>query len=827
MIINAPPISPDSTQSCKLFIPLISNGIALFGDVPYNEKVQLPFANAHFGTLASLVRKACDNRIEECIQGNLLKYFPPNGFISAEHERDVELSIRELLSTLVEKKTKCLLLLGRATLKYFKSSSGGVDDERGAPFLWNGILCISTYHPKEIYLEYHNYAIVEADFTKAARLAKDGWQETKLDITYAPSFPECVRFLEAIIEQRPYLSTDWESINSILGPYSLATCIGFGVNGKRAFTIPFVKEGGKSYFTRDEESRIWRLVARALEKCPQIGHNALHYDHWFAAYWCKILMNVVDDTMFAHWEVYTELPKSLSFCNSLYLDNPYWKDELTLSRTGKIPRDREFLYNGRDNCITLQVASEISNELKQLPPTVKEHYRFNVRCSRIFQYMSLRGCVVDRALLSSRIRDLTLEAEATNDQLNSSLGRKINVRSTKQMKTWLYDELKLPPKTTRIKLDDGTVEDRETTNFLAIAYLAREYPGIPELMIAARLRKALHRLSSLNAIKLGPNGECYWNFNLVGTETGRASGYKPNNGLGIQPQNPDKRDRDIFTAGRGMVWGKCDLEGADAWTVAGQLAVLGDSTMLSDLRAGLKPAQILSLATIVGEHVITWDASKLAPLLKVHKPFLKTKEGKQIYDTDKAVSHGTNYMMQAPTMHMTIFQKSKAELYVPIRECEKKRLLYLKRYKGLEKLYHHIPTLINSNGYLDCPSGMRRVFFGRNDNHRTRVGLALIPQNNTAFATNRALHNLFYHGYNRRQDGVSLVIEPMNQVHDEMDIAFHENEIESVRNILAQATDFSSQVWGVQFKIPFDPNYGPTWDGDSKREWKPIFGDED
>lgn len=810
MIINPPPSSRDNTQRCPLVIPSTFNGIVLFGDVPYNDKVNLPFANAHYGTLAGFLRKA-GLRIEDCVQGNLLKFYPPNGFISLEHKAEVDQSLEELHAICERLNAHAILLFGRATLRWFKVGCGGVDDERGAPFKWANRLCISTYHPKEIYLEYSNYPIVEADIAKAIRLARDGWVEQQLDITYAPSFPECVSFLQGLIEKRPYVATDWESVDSILGPYSLATCIGFGINGKRAFTIPFTKQGGGHYFSRDEECRVWRLVAKALEVCPQIGHNALQYDHWFAAYWCKILMNVVDDTMFAHWEVYTELPKSLAFCNSLYLDNPYWKDELKLSRTGKVPRDREFLYNGRDNCITLQVAGEISKELKELPPAVKEHYRFNVRCSRVFQYMSLRGCTVNRDLLASRIVELEASAKVDAERLEDEAKRKLNVRSPKQMKEWLYGDLSLPVKTKAVKLDDGTVEDRETSDFITIAYLAREYPGIKALMTAATLRKSLKRLSSLNAIKLGPQGQCYWNFNLVGTETGRASGSKPNNGLGVQPQNVDKRDRDLFEAGSGMVWGKCDLEGADAWTVAGQLLKLGDPTMFNDLRAKLKPAQILSLATIVGEHVITWDAAQLVPLLKQHKPFLKTKEGKQIYDTDKAVSHGTNYMMQAPTMHITIFKKSLAELYVPVKECERKRLLYLKRYPGLSRLYQHVPTQINSHGFLDCPSGMRRVFFGRNDNHRTRVGLALLPQNNTAFATNRALHNLYYHDYNRRANGNELIVQPINQVHDEADLAFYENELSSVQSIFAKATDFTSEVWGLEFQIPFDANYGPNW----------------
>jgi hypothetical protein len=791
------------------------------GDIPYDGKASLPFSNAHYGTLKGLCRLN-STEFDDCLQVTLLDHYPANGFIGVEQTALVNQTLEEIKNLFTAFPPKAFLFLGRPTLRWFKPAASGVDNERGAPFLWSGVPAVSTYHPRELYAEWHNYAVVQADFAKAVKYSKEGWQEEKLEIIYAPTFSECVSFLQKLLAAKPYVSTDWESVDSIWGPYSLATCIGFGINGRKAFTISFVSAGNKHYFTLEEEIVIWRLVAKVLETCPQVGHNALHYDHWFAAYWCKILMHVVDDTMFAHWEVYTEMEKSLSFCSSLYLDQPYWKDELKLSRTGKVPRDREFLYNGRDNCITLQVAKAIGEDLKELPVEVRRHYKFNVRCSRIFQYMSLRGCVINRDKLSDRIKSLTIESEQLARKLEDEAKRKIKVTSPKQMKEWLYQDLRLPVRYKAVKQDDGSMEERETADFLALAYAARERPDLPALMTAAILRKQLKRLSSLNAIKLGPNGECYWNFNLVGTETGRASGYKPNNGMGVQPQNPDRRDRDLFEAGSGMVWGKCDLEGADAWTVAGQLAVLGDDTMLQDLRAGLKPAQILSLATIVGEHVISWPAKELVPLLKQHKPFLKSPEGKQIYETDKSVSHGTNYMMQAATMHMTIFKKSKAEIFVPIKECEKRRLLYLKRYKGLEKLYAHIPTIINSHGYIDCPSGMRRVFFGRNDNHRTRVGLSLIPQNNTAFATNRALHNLYHSSYNRRGNSTNLVIQPMNQVHDECDLAFYENELSLVREIFTKATDFGSSVWGVEFKIPFDPNYGPDWGHCDT----PIFGED-
>lgn len=792
-------------QNIEMVFPASYNNVLIVGDVPYNPLVTMPFANAHYGTLAGILRK-CGYNIENCAITNLLPYYPDNGTITYKDNDAISESIRKIKEFVGKYNPSVIIFLGRQTLGFFKTQADVLDNERGAPWMWEGKVCVATYHPRELYAEWHNYVVVEADFAKAFRYAQKGWVKPVYNITYQPSFSECLAFLQFIINDKPYLSVDIET----QGDYM--TCVGFAKNGHSAFVIPFVKEGNKPYFTLQEEVLIWKYLSRALEQGRFVGQNAVHYDHWWLAYYMRIRLNVIDDTMFAQWAVYTEMEKSLAFINSLYLDNPYWKDVLKLARSGKIPRNKEFEYNGMDNIITLQGAIAIGKDMQELPPGVKKFYKFKIRMSRVFEYMSLRGCRINRDLLKDRIERLEIEAQIATDKLCTEAGKKLNVASPKQMKEWLYDELKLPVRYKPVKQEDGSIEERETADFLTCAYLAREYPEITALMTAANLRKLKKRISSLKAIETGPNGECYWNFNAVGTDTGRAAGYKPYSGLGVQPQNPDKRDRDLFEPPQpGQVWAKCDLEGADAWTVAAEMAVLGDDTMLKDLKAGLKPALILAICYHVDQNLIGADQETLLKYAKQYKPFFKTPAGKQVYDTTKSVSHGTNYMMQAKTMHITIFQRSKAELYIPVRQCETLRLLYLKRYKGLEKLYNYVPTLLNTHGYLDCPSGMRRVFFGRNDNHRTRVGLAIIPQNNTAYATDRMLHNLFYRDYNRRGNSLELIVQPINQVHDEGDLAFFPEEIDTVRSIFNQATDFRSEVWGVDFKIPFDPNFGPNW----------------
>lgn len=791
-------------------VPSVFNGIIIVGDMPYDRNAVDSFSNAHYGTIVGLTRKAGLD-FNECVQMNVCPHYPDNGKIQPADEPAVQAQLARLQKFCTNVSVRGILLLGRESMRWFKPGAGGVDEERGAPFKWQGIVCIPTYHPRELYMQWKFYNVVLNDFKKLIRLAESGWSQPAYDINYQPTFPECVHFLQWIIRERPLIAMDLETEENRETGQGYFTCCGFAIDGKSAFVIPFLGNGTRHYFRFEEEKVIWRLLAQALEVGRFVGQNAVHYDHWYSAWHTKILLNVTEDTMLASWELYTELPKSLGFLSSIYTDNQYFKNMLSQARSGKIARTEEFRYNGLDNCISLQIASGLAKDLKESPKGVYEHYRFNIRLSRVFQYMSIRGARVNRDLLSTKTSKLEIGCQEAENVLHDLVGFKLNVRSPKQMKDWLYRKLRLPVRYKAVKNDDGSVEDRETADYLTLLYCSREYPEVKSLTVAAKLRKDLKRLSSLRGLQTGPNGEVYWNFNVVGTETGRASGYKPMNGLGAQPQNVDRRDRDLFLPpAEGQVWVKADLEGADSWTVAGQLATLGDDTMLKDLLAGLKPAIILALARLDGEDLITADQQTLAALYKTRKAHLKGA-GETVYATAKAVSHGTNYMMQANTMHVTIFRRSEGELFVPVKECEHQRQLYLKRYPGLQKLYNYIPTMLNTDGYLDAPSGMRRVFFGRPDNARTRAALSFLPQNNTAYATNRALQNLFYQPYNRRGNSARLILEPINQVHDEADLAFYENELSSARDIFARATDFTSSIWGIEFKIPFDAEYGADW----------------
>jgi hypothetical protein len=391
------------------------------------------------------------------------------------------------------------------------------------------------------------------------------------------------------------------------------------------------------------------------------------------------------------------------------------------------------------------------------------------------------------------------------------------------MTTWLYGDtskgnLGLPPRYKESRdSETGDVEMRETQDYLTLLKLAREFTHVPALMVGGRLRKLLKRISTLETIIARPDGYVGYSLNIVGTETGRGSCRKLPDGTGIQSQNQDRRDRDLYYPDFDHLMAKCDLEGADSWTVAAQLASLGDSTMMDDLMAGLKPAQIMGIAWTFGSHLVGQPASVIKTYLADFKKLVKQEEasrgpGKTIYDIMKAGSHGSNYGMGPATMQDNTFRRSDGELFVPISDFKRFQDLYAKRYKKLYALQEKMASILNTHGYLDSFSGNRRNFFSRRDSNTVRIMLSQLPQNITGFVTNQLLDRLYLWKRNRfSSTSRKFILAPLNQVHDETVLQFHPSQTSAAHDIFYQAAQNKIVTWGVEYSIPFDANHGLNW----------------
>lgn len=279
--------------------------------------------------------------------------------------------VKEVEKQLSELNPDIIIGLSSFTLKYLKDKAKSLEDERGSPFYsHNGLLTICTYHPRDTFTRFELGALVIHDLKKALRLAKDGWRLKEIDIVSLPSYQMILKKLDKWSEEKPLLTCDIETWYKTKIPEldGQITCVGFAESPTSAFVIPFTHTDKyrTAMWQVDEEAEILKKLKVVLEECPLIGHNAVHFDHFMLTDKYGIDANFIHDTMFMAWSLHAEFPKSLAFCSSLYTDNPFWKDELSLARKGIIPRWKEFEYCGRDCCVTYEVFEKMNKLLEEL-----------------------------------------------------------------------------------------------------------------------------------------------------------------------------------------------------------------------------------------------------------------------------------------------------------------------------------------------------------------------------------------------------------------------------------------------------------------------------
>jgi hypothetical protein len=300
--------------------------------------------------------------------------------------------------------------------------------------------------------------------------------------------------------------------------------------------------------------------------------------------------------------------------------------------------------------------------------------------------------------------------------------------------------------------------------------------------------------------KLSRHDRVLFTLKATGTVTGRAAGALPPFHLpGIQPQNINRKDRDLFLPEDGYWFAKADLEGADSWTVAAMLASLGDKTMLHDLETGVKPAQALLVAYYFGGSYMTATSEDIKAMLPEALKRVKEEKAKGVtktsYDIMKAVAHGTSYLMGPGVTQNTLFKLSEGELWVERDLIKQTQSRFYIRYRMLSALQ----AIIGNKKVLVADSGHTR----HTEHLDAPKKMSFFPQANTTYVTNMAIHRLFLTG--------GSIVRPINQVHDEMDLLIKKDKLEDAKHIIQRAAGTILRVGSVDFRIPFEVNYGANW----------------
>lgn len=263
-------------------------------------------------------------------------------------------------------------------------------------------------------------------------------------------------------------------------------------------------------------------------------------------------------------------------------------------RQNDINSDTEFVYNGLDCALTLEIFEEISS-LYNAPPDI---YSFSRALQAPVLEMMCRGFRVDEYERQAAIRDIRQLISTLERQLQilafAVWDKELNPRSPKQLLEFFYGRMKLPEIWTSQKGVRKLSMNMETLEKLEVYLHAR--PIIAHIL---RIRELSKMLSVLET-EIDPDFRMRTSYNIGGTESGRFSSSANAFGTGTNIQNlrqdPDWRQDDgkykvslrkIFIADPGMKICGIDLEQAESREIGWQLGVLFDDwTYLDACEAG-------------------------------------------------------------------------------------------------------------------------------------------------------------------------------------------------------------------------------------------------
>lgn len=819
-------------------MPSAGHRLCIIGEAPGvdEETVLEPFV----GSSGKLLRGTLGQfglAAEQCLICNVTGYRPPGNNIEAFDWDGPEISsgIARLRSDIEAYKPNAILSLGRTPMRVLrpdlcypgkKGMVIPIGNWRGSvTSSMLGYKSVFCYHPAYILRAWSDIAYFTHDVGRAVEQSK--YPELRLALRSGildPTLDQVLRFLQRLRESHTTASIDIEGYPDHTG----ITCMSICPTPYDGIVIPFWVRG-RHYWSDTEEVIIWQALSEYLADptCEKKCHNGF-YEH-FVYLWKHrcLLSGWHHDTMLKFWELYPELEKNLGVVNSFTTLEPYYKDDRK-SQDSLVKLE----YNFKDSAVTDEADNSLEVSLQKYPLSYT-HYQFNIRCSRPFAYLNLRGCRIDTAKLEDHKRKKAEELVGLQQQINDQvlaaaiqadvLTRKrksdpwtFNVKG--ECVNWLlYDHLGYKPSQRH-----GRCHDEEA---LLRYFEKHQNPLLRQVIQAVRART---RLQDIAKLVCDSDGRLRTSLDLVGTNTGRSSsrhamsmrpsgdddGSWENTGTNLQNVTEDLRDVFVPDSDAYDFW-QFDLRGADAWTVAADLATLGHSTMLEDLLAGIKPAKVL--VALLNAFRAGTNPAIINNLsrgdLKILVDAIDTSKGWE-YFASKIVQHATNYDAKPETCSARVFDESDGAVNLSVKDAGVFQFLYKLRYKP-EVRNADIKARLSRDGFLQTACGIRRKFFGIRsrrdiDDEIVRQASAFEPQANTTYCTNAALLNLWNDPSNRQSTGW-LHCDPLLQIHDALAGQNHSSIRGWAHRKLQSYFNTELTVHGVKILIPADGGWGTSW----------------
>ncbi len=472
---------------------------------------------------------------EQVSFANLSNYRPQgNKFEHLIGSKELQEGSNEVLRIINVHKPQLIVPLGAQPLKFLLHKPS-IHAWRGSILSYEGIKTIPTFHPAAVVRDRTLLPIFDGDVNRI--VSDSNFPDLRLPqrkFVIDPKGLELEEYVQLLCNSER-ISVDIESVKES----THILCVGFSPSPDLGICIVHRSDAE----TQNAISRILTSPAKKIFHFGTFDTEMLHLNGYEIA-------NYHWDTLTAQHVLNAELPRGLDFLTSIYTREPYYKasgrGEIpgdTKSWGSKVDKEKLWIYNCRDVCVTIEIQLEQEKELTE--ENDKRVFDHEMKLIPAGQLMSRAGMLCDierRDTFDKALRLRWMKLQLIMNQLCG--GRHINVKSPK-LKDLLYDEFKLPVKRGK----NGKVTTDEDAIVALIGYTLDHYNSMKTekgksdwrvkllvLKTILEIRGIRTLLSNFVNAPISADNRFHSIYKFASTETGRAAceGYVDGTGVNAQ-----------------------------------------------------------------------------------------------------------------------------------------------------------------------------------------------------------------------------------------------------------------------------------------------------
>jgi len=394
-----------------------------------------------------------------------------------------------------------------------------------------------------------------------------------------------------------------------------------------------------------------------------------------------------------------------------------------------------------------------------------------------------------------------------------------NVKSVKQCRWILYDELGLPARKRKGKLrtDEAALRDLmafcqyKVNTLKTLSARVKYMEGFVICRQIINIRRRRKQISSFLGLQVkagelaGPvpfedrDGRIRGTVSVGGTKTSRFSHSKTLWGTGVNLATLPHKLRSMFVPDEGYEMAEFDLNRGESWIYA---HLSEDPELLRIHTEGLD-FHSETASAISGEfddepRDVEW--------------IIKNKKGKayKLRYLGKRINHASSYRMGAFKGAEVVNQESdETGVTVTVAEYKKAHQIWLAKYWAVPGTWWpEIEEQLSKTRTMETPYGRQLTFHDRWGDKLFRDATAYVPQSTSVDYLNRGFLKVFHEFVKTRAWGVSVLAQTHDSILVQYKIEDREEAIPSMAALLGEET---LVIKDREFRIPIEASVGPSW----------------